>query len=165
MQGDAMSTHSDAPACGRVPEADRAGVGGQTLYGSPAWLAILREEARALLRAAPKTHAAFSLVEIFLDAPIEVRPRAGLPGYRMDFRDGTITFRTSVTAEETADLIVHIDWQAGIQLASMKNGPELSRASEHFTRAGKFKVTGTSAACPIPLQELHDRIVARTVAA
>lgn len=160
-----MSTHSDAPACGRMPETDHTAASGQVLYGSPAWLAILHEEALALLQAAPKPHAAFSLVEVFLNAPPEIRPRTGLPGYRMDFANRTMTFRAGVAIDEAADLVVHIDWQAGARLASMKNGPELAKTSEHFTRAGKFKVLGTSALCPIPLQELHDRIVARTTAA
>jgi len=132
---------------------------------SAPWFGAVEEEAQRIIGALPdKEHISFSYTEVFTDLPSDKFDEAAL-GYTMTVKGGVVSLSTDIGPNHPVDMIVHVDYAAGLPNMRLKStDPDFQERMAATFASGKVRlVCGSLDALPVDLSALHDAVCDRTL--
>lgn len=135
-------------------------------FATSEWYEALLEEVRSALKDHPSPkNINFTLLERYTNEPEAMRLPGGLgQGFLLSIVNGEAELRPGAKSEETADVVIAIEWNTAKELASLPHGDAFNVRMEHFLKTGLVILEhGDLAQGPLKFERVHDGICARTL--
>ena len=135
-------------------------------FATSEWYEALLQEVRSALRGHPSPESInFTLLERYTDEPEAMKLPNGLgQGFLLSIVNGKAELRPGAKSEETADVVIAIEWNTARELASLPHGDVFDARMEHFLKTGLVILEhGDLGQGPLKFEQVHDGICARTL--